>query len=345
MRTEYFAAANSGDGFVSYYDAIFGREEIERRYLIKGGPGTGKSSLIRACAVRAEGQGTSVEYYRCSSDPDSLDGIIIGGKIAVFDATAPHAAEAVLPGVRDETVDLGQFWNSARLRENRQEIVSLNREKKNCYKRAYDFLAAAKAVERGISNLTEPLIMGEKLDRAVTRLMRCAGEGNRFSILPGLVDSIGMKGRLRLSTYERAARVLICVSDYYGSAHLFFRRVIEAARKRSLSVRVSYGVVDPTKPNAVLLTDSGVCFSLCDTDPPSAVSTVNMKRFLMTDRLAAVRGACREERRVRDRLLMMAEEALSYAGIAHLGLERIYGSSMDFEALGAFTSSFSEHLL
>ena len=33
---EFFAAANSGKGFISFFDKIFGSEKISRRYLIKG---------------------------------------------------------------------------------------------------------------------------------------------------------------------------------------------------------------------------------------------------------------------------------------------------------------------
>ena len=76
---ELFAAANSGKGFCSFYGEIFSPERTERRYLIKGGPGTGKSSLMRRVAGEAEKRGYGVEYYRCSSDPTSLDAILIGG--------------------------------------------------------------------------------------------------------------------------------------------------------------------------------------------------------------------------------------------------------------------------
>ena len=38
---KYFAAANTVDGFVSYYDEIF--VKCSRVYIIKGGSGTGKS--------------------------------------------------------------------------------------------------------------------------------------------------------------------------------------------------------------------------------------------------------------------------------------------------------------
>ena len=43
----YFASANSFEGFKSNFAKIFAPEEYERIYIIKGGPGTGKSSLMK----------------------------------------------------------------------------------------------------------------------------------------------------------------------------------------------------------------------------------------------------------------------------------------------------------
>ena len=47
MEEKYFAAANSGEGFVSYFGEVFGEQNFEHVYIIKGGPGTGKSYLLK----------------------------------------------------------------------------------------------------------------------------------------------------------------------------------------------------------------------------------------------------------------------------------------------------------
>ena len=78
MEEKYFAAANSGEGFVSYFGEVFRPEEFQQIYIIKGGPGTGKSYFMRQVAEAAERQGENVVYWYCSSDPDSLDGITVG---------------------------------------------------------------------------------------------------------------------------------------------------------------------------------------------------------------------------------------------------------------------------
>ena len=86
----YFASSNSASGFWSYYTDVFDHARVRRLFAIKGGPGTGKSRFMKEVAKAAEENGHEVEYFYCSFDPSSLDGIIIDGKLAMIDGTAPH---------------------------------------------------------------------------------------------------------------------------------------------------------------------------------------------------------------------------------------------------------------
>ena len=44
---KYFAAANTESGFFSLFDEVFSPEHLRRIYILKGGPGTGKSTHTR----------------------------------------------------------------------------------------------------------------------------------------------------------------------------------------------------------------------------------------------------------------------------------------------------------
>ena len=125
-----FCGANSGAGFVGYYKEIF--KNAEKVYIMKGGPGTGKSSFLRQAAEYARNKGLMVEYYACSSDPDSLDAVVVDGKIAIADGTFPHVLEPKLAGAKDELIDLGRFWNPTSLRKRYEDIERLSREKAEC---------------------------------------------------------------------------------------------------------------------------------------------------------------------------------------------------------------------
>ena len=95
MATEpdvsFYLGANSPNGFYSLYDQIINPARAEDIFLLKGGPGCGKSSLMRRVAHAMEEHGLEVEYIQCSGDPDSLDAIRIPALgAAIADATAPH---------------------------------------------------------------------------------------------------------------------------------------------------------------------------------------------------------------------------------------------------------------
>ena len=88
---EYFLGANSPSGFYSLYDQLLPPERARAIYILKGGPGCGKSTLMRKVAAWAQEAGLETEYILCSGDPDSLDALILPGRaVAIVDGTAPH---------------------------------------------------------------------------------------------------------------------------------------------------------------------------------------------------------------------------------------------------------------
>ena len=88
---QYFLGANSPTGFYSLYDHLISPEEARAIYILKGGPGCGKSTLMRKIGAWAQEAGLETEYIICSGDPDSLDAVILPEKgVAIVDGTAPQ---------------------------------------------------------------------------------------------------------------------------------------------------------------------------------------------------------------------------------------------------------------
>ena len=88
----YFLGANTAEGFYSLYDELIDEATASAFYILKGGPGCGKSTLMKTIGKALEQDGLGVEYILCSGDPESLDGILVPEKgVAIMDGTAPHA--------------------------------------------------------------------------------------------------------------------------------------------------------------------------------------------------------------------------------------------------------------
>lgn len=339
---EFFAAANSGNGFVSFYDEIFNSKRIARRYLIKGGPGTGKSSFLLKLAKRAERRGAFVEYYRCSSDPSSLDGIIINGKIAIVDSTAPHAVEPVFVGARDSIIDFGAFWNAEKLGESLEQIIELSDKKKGAYGRAYRFLSSAMQSEAALREMVLPYVDFSRMKRLVTRLVRNIDSDGVYERKTRILSAIGMEGRSRLDSFEYAAKKTVLIEDYYGLGALAISAVLDFAKENKNRVSVSFFPLSCGEPDAVCFEKTKIAFVVKNTRSEKAISlrrifdltTISQKEK------SSLRERARSAKKASDFLVDNALKELALAGEAHFELEEIYKKNMNFSALNAFTDRF-----
>ncbi|UII55838.1 PRK06851 family protein [Cytobacillus spongiae] len=138
----YFAGGNTARGFYSLYDSNL--EGLKRLFILKGGPGTGKSSLMKEIGSEWVKKGWDIEYLHCSSDNESIDGVIIRSiGVGIVDGTAPHVIEPKLPGAVEEYVNLGEAWDAAALRENKEEIHALTTKISDSFEKAYRTFAEA----------------------------------------------------------------------------------------------------------------------------------------------------------------------------------------------------------
>ncbi|MDD2282814.1 MAG: ATPase, partial [Eubacteriales bacterium] len=135
-----FAGANSAQGFCSHYQYL-AMDSFKRVFILKGGPGTGKSTIIKEVARQIH---FPQEKYHCTADAKSLDGLYIPAlQVSILDGTAPHTTDPRLPGAVQQTVDLGSCWDYKALAARRQQIQELATEISELYQIAYRWLAVA----------------------------------------------------------------------------------------------------------------------------------------------------------------------------------------------------------
>jgi len=91
-KLHFFLGANTPQGFVSRFDQLSDEDGGWREYVIKGGPGSGKSTMMKKLAKAYEDSSPNMEIIHCSSDVDSLDAVILPErKFSIADGTPPHA--------------------------------------------------------------------------------------------------------------------------------------------------------------------------------------------------------------------------------------------------------------
>ncbi|WMJ80565.1 PRK06851 family protein [Clostridium sp. MB40-C1] len=143
----FFPGGNTSKGFYSFYRYILPQESARRIICLKGGPGTGKSTLMRKVGQYFNEKGYDIEYHHCSSDNNSLDGVVIKElNVAILDGTSPHVVDPINPGAVDEILNMGECWIEDSFKDYRNSIISINKQVGKTFKHAYRYIGAAKII-------------------------------------------------------------------------------------------------------------------------------------------------------------------------------------------------------
>ncbi|EJO5348085.1 PRK06851 family protein [Clostridium botulinum] len=143
----FFAGSNTAEGFYSLFNNIIDTNTANRIIYLKGGPGTGKSSLMKSIADFFIKNNYTLEFFHCSSDSNSLDSIRIKElNISMVDGTAPHMLDPKVPGAIDKIVNLGDLLDENKLKKHKNEIIKISNKISETFKRTYRYLNAAKSI-------------------------------------------------------------------------------------------------------------------------------------------------------------------------------------------------------
>lgn len=141
---QFFLGSNTKRGFFPLFEELRDPGNGNRMYILKGGPGSGKSSLMKRLGKALEEQGHQIEYIPCASDPNSLDAILdYDAKTSVVDGTAPHTLDPKYPGAYDTIINLGDAWDQNSLTGNKARIMELCDIISGCHTMATSCVTAA----------------------------------------------------------------------------------------------------------------------------------------------------------------------------------------------------------
>lgn len=341
---KYFAAANGYSGFRSYFDKVFNPFDFDRIYVIKGGPGTGKSSLMKKIADNFQEYDIECDKIYCSSDPNSLDGIILRNKsrqIAILDGTAPHETDAKIPGAIDKIINVGEFWEEEKLKEKSEIIKELNLKKSAHYKLAYKYLKLAGYFNDSISEIIEKAYKNDDFD--ILNSFREANinkTANDSKNRVRLINSYGKYGLKALEKENFISENNYTVKGVYGSEYIFLSRL-----KKLLDIENFDYILYPS-PLSDKMTD-GIYIIQNNTfistvfDFENKIDTADFLDKKLIDDNKEFIEACKKEK---DNLLLLSKSEFNNASTLHFKLEEIYSKNMNFEKLNELIKSLIKEI-
>lgn len=352
IKLSSFLGANTPEGFVSFFDELYNPYRDTEVYIIKGGPGTGKSTFMKRVADCAVRKGLVTERVCCSSDPCSLDAVIIPERgISICDGTAPHVAEPRFPGACENILNLGQFWDSDKLKKRADEIRGLFFENSLWHRRSSGYLAAAGRIDAEIQKITAAHIRTEKVDSFCKRFVyRELKNGDKKE--PGekkrrFLSALTPKGNLFLcDTVKALCPRVIGIDDREGFASsLITESIGEGAVRNGCGVIYCHCPMRPGTSEHLLIPEKGLALVRVNgvAGETECDRIIHASRFT-DESFREVRSIIRFNGRIKQELINESIRCLKRAKKVHDSLEEIYADAMDFESLNQFCDEFIKGL-
>ena len=346
---KYFLGANSANGFYSMFSENYAPDWTA--YIIKGGAGTGKSSLMRRFAEKATSKGLTAELCPCSSDPDSLDAVILPEqKTIILDGTAPHIVEPKYPGVCEQIINTGDYWDKAKLKENSAEILNIMKENKAYHKKASAYITACGQLKKfnfshslNITDINACFDFGAGLAK---RHIRKTGNSPREWVR--FLGGITPKGYIFFNQTINCFASKIVIKDEYGAAASIMLSAIKdyALYKKHEIITVKNPILPHDITDAVIIPSLSLIFVREEFEKIDCENKKhNAHRFYNTEQLKKAKEKIKFNKKAYFTLLDAAAQTLSRAKSTHDQLENFYIDAMDYTALNEFFNSFLDKSL
>lgn len=349
-----FLGANTPDGFISLFDELYDPAEDWRAYVVKGGPGTGKSGLMRRVAEEMEQAGYTAQRVLCSSDPASLDGVIFPQlRACIADGTSPHVIEPRFPGAVEELVNLGAYWDAEQLRAHADGIRAASIKNSAYHQRCIGFLSAAGSLANDTLRIALECANTDKIGAYTSRFAaREFGTGRGHvgresrcflsAITPeGLVMCYGM--------IEQLCDRVIVIDDAYGAvSSLILERLRSYALAAGLDVTVCLCPMSAGRRIEHLIVPKlGLCLFTANRfhpAPDAPLRRIHARRFLDEELMKSHRYRLHFNAKAEMELLAEAIHMLENAKKTHDMLEAFYIPAMDFKKVEKKSAQIAREL-
>jgi len=354
----YFPGNNTPDGYLSFFDYVIPWKRASRVFIIKGGPGVGKSTMIRKIAQELVERGLDVELLHCTADSNSLDGLIVKDfNIAIVDGTAPHVIDPRYPGCVDEIVNLGEYWDEAGLQRQKDQIFYLQERTKHLYARVYNYLKAAQIifrnVEQAYSSVANPLLIEAKVDEIIKDIFAGITRRNKVSYQRRMFASgITPEGSIHFldEIFSNLSKRYIFTGHPGTGKSFVLKKIVDQGVGMGLDMDIFYCPMNPVKIEHLIIKELNIGF--ITSVKPHMLSNVrendviiDMNLVLESSKLIDVENECEQDKLLAWNLFDKAIKTLAEVKQTRNELEKIYSSNMNFQVAGKASEQILNKLL
>ncbi len=351
---QYFLGVNGPTGFYSLFSELLPTSQARAIYILKGGPGCGKSTLMGQVAARMEKEGLETEYIVCSGDPDSLDAVIFPALgVAIVDGTSPHVVEPKCPGAVDRYVNMGVCYDLEALWPLHQKILNTMDGYKGHYQRAYRCLGASADIfeDQRSALLTDAL--SQKLAKRAHGILQRELPGKKYAetgqVKQRFLSCVTYQGKVcQFDTAIGQCKRLYELVDHYGLAHEILIHLLAGGVARGYDVVACPDPMAPKRLAHLLIPQQGVAFLSTESDhalPTRPYRRIHLDTAVDRDLLQKNRPRLQFSKKVSTALMDEAVKSLAQAKSMHDDLEELYHPYVDFSRADQIAQDIGDEIL
>ena len=344
-----FLGVNSPQGFISRFDRLAGIEDGWRTLIIKGGPGGGKSTLIKRIYEAFAGRFRDIEIIHCSSDVESVDALIIAPlRVTIVDGAPPHAIEAKYPGAVESIVNISSCWDEDKLYANRERVIELTGVYSTRHEHVCRFLNAAAILSNDTYRIALSTLDKNKLGAYLSRLSARELKPRRDT--PGkekirFLSAVTDKG---IHTFVESAKLycskIYLISDDHGAvSRMMLHKLRGSALAAGYDVITSCCPLGPfDKIEHLLIPELSLGFMTSNRVHDLNLQiepyrVVNSKRFMDLAKLKESKKRIAFNNRAEYQMITQAAQLMGEAKKLHDELEALYIAATDFSKIDVLT--------
>jgi len=351
IDSHYFLGANSSSGFFSLYNELV-NESSGFFYILKGGPGCGKSSFMRKIAAEMASRNYECEYIHCSGDPKSLDAVYFPQlKVGFVDGTAPHALEPKYPAVSGQYINLGEYYNVNKISKHRDEIIKTNIKYKQLYNTAYQLINSAVLLRDAALTLHLTPSIKKSIEKRASGIITREFKKNQTvgATNDRFISAICCEGNVSfLDTFLHSTEHIYLIDNELNLSRILLDVIHSSAIERGYRCIRCLSPITPQYTEHLIIPELSLAFISGNL---SEYCNFEIYRHIRLDALAYkysskdLRAETKRELKTYDLIISDAVSKLYEAKKLHDKLEDIYNPYVDFDGIYSLADKYIKILL
>jgi Mrp family chromosome partitioning ATPase len=329
-------SSHTSQGFHTFIPELL--REIPKIYILKGAPGSGKSTFIRLLGESLSEQGYEVEFWISAADPVSPEGVFIPQlQAAVVNGCLAYPIDPRYPGLTGDIIYMGDYWDKLLIETHRQEIMGLSDEQEQHRHQATAALKSAAVIKETITKQVDAYLDERKMEQLTERLAQQILDSHPAEkhYFASAVTAEGMINYMEQISSFCQKRYVFKGPAGNGKSAVMMEL---AARARAMGYSLEYYHCGLDADSVQMIIILNLQIALIDAGLLELAGkpwdvVIDMSQCLEGYEEANLAQEFSASLRIYETLMLQAQQELEQSHRCLKDLKKIYAGAMDFEAL------------